>query len=356
MQLNNLEKKMISKSDIFNKISSLDIYKSYCPNFQLGTRIHSPFRKDADPSFGFFVGGSNEVLFKDFATLEKGDCIDFVQKMYSLSFFDALSKIATDFNFSTEENFFYKDFSHQKTSVSTYSKDEHYSMMEALKVKPEIRVRMRDWNNNDAEFWAKRGISARVLKFYRVVPISHLFINDRIITADKLAYAFIETKDGEETYKIYQPFNKEGLKWFSSHNSSIWQGWTQLPEFGPELIITKSLKDVMSIVNLLRIPAIAMQSENTLPKESVIKELKTRFDEIYILYDNDFDKEINVGRERGKELAASIQGSVQIEMLDNWKVKDFSDLVYDRVEKADTLVNGYKEAVTLFKSNLLLPF
>jgi hypothetical protein len=33
----------------------------------------------------------------------------------------------------------------------------------------------------------------------------HIFLNDKIILADKHAYCFTEFKDGIETYKIYQP-------------------------------------------------------------------------------------------------------------------------------------------------------
>jgi hypothetical protein len=35
-----------------------------------------------------------------------------------------------------------------------------------------------------------------------MLPISHIFLNDKIILADKHAYCFTEFKDGIETYKI----------------------------------------------------------------------------------------------------------------------------------------------------------
>lgn len=323
------ENRIITKNDVLRAVNSLDVFKNYCPNFEVGKDINSPFRKDVHPSFGIIKGRWDEYIFKDLATGESGDCVDLVQKIYMLTYFEALSKIATDFELPKDKGYFYKDMGSVKTPVKEMS-DEQREYLESLSSKSEIRIKARAYNNDDAEFWFTRGITFKVLQFYNVVPISHIFINDKIITADKLAYAFIEQKDSKETYKIYQPFNKE-LKWLSSHDSSVWQGWTQLPEKGTDLIITKSLKDVMSIVSTLRIPAVAMQSENTKPKQAIIDNLSNRFQQIYVLYDNDFDKDINIGRMLGRQLTKTIGESnpytYQLEFPDEYRVKDYSDSI-----------------------------
>ncbi|MGK2861905.1 MAG: hypothetical protein ACSLE0_08225, partial [Chitinophagaceae bacterium] len=167
---------------------------------------------------------------------------------------------------------------------------------------------------------------------YNVTPIEYYFINGAIIKTDKYAYAFIEYKDGQETYKIYQPFNKD-FKWINNHNDSIWQGWNQLPPKGEILIITKSLKDVMSITDVLGIPSVSLQSESVHPKRIVMKELHFRFEDIYLLYDNDFDKEQNWGQLFAKSVASEFN-LYNIAIQDSRKCKDFSDLVkeYGAVE------------------------
>lgn len=324
------ENRVIRKQDIFKYVESLDVFKNYCPNFEIGKDINSPFRKDVNPSFGIIKGRWEEYIFKDIATGEHGDCIDFVQKLFVLTYFEALSKIATDFNLPVDEGFFYKDMSNIKTTVKEMS-DEEREFLESLTKKSELRIKTRPYNQADADYWFSKGITYKVLQYYNVVAISHIFTADKIIVADKLAYAFIEMKDGKETYKIYQPFNKD-LKWLSSHDASVWQGWTQLPEKGCDLIITKSLKDAMSIVSTLRIPAIAMQSENTKPKDEVLKELSRRFQFIYVLYDNDFNKDVNLGRMLGKELVKTISESghdyvYQLEIPDGIGIKDYSECV-----------------------------
>ena len=59
--------------------------------------------------------------------------------------------------------------------------------------------------------------------------------------------------------------------------------------------------------------------------ECVINELKSRFTDIYILYDNDFQSEENHGRIYGKHLS-TLFGLKQIEIPDKYKSKDPSDL------------------------------
>lgn len=328
-----LQQRYINKSDILEYANDVTIYNTYLEKpLEIGPRIPSPFRKDENPSFGFFKGTS-EICWKDFSSGETGDCFEFVKRLYpNFTFFDTLSKIATDLDLPKNKDYFYKDMSHIKTKIRELSEDERNLLIK--NATSTLQVRFREWTMEDANFWQDRGVNYNTLLFYNVKPISHIFINNTIIVADKLAYAFAEQKDGQPTYKIYQPFNERGLKWLNSHNSSVWQGWTQLPQEGDEVFITKSLKDVMAIATVLRIPAVAMQSENTKPKESVIKELCSRFKCVYVLYDNDYDKEINVGRLMGESLVNSIRDlelhAVQKEISSQYNSKDFSDLVLNK--------------------------
>jgi len=132
-------------------------------------------------------------------------------------------------------------------------------------------------------------------------------------------------KERIETYKISKPFS-EKYKWINKQNNCVWQGWTQLPQSGNSLIITKSLKDVMALYEVAKLPAIAMQSENVLPKRHVFRELEIRFADITLLYDNDFDKEPNWGRVFADKFAKEY-GLVDCFIKTEYQSKDFSDLV-----------------------------
>lgn len=336
----NLNKQMVSKSLLLKYLTDLEIYQKYIDEEIIPNKlILSPLMKESNPSFGFFKGNSGELCFKDFR-LGVGDCIKFVQMKFNLTFFEALSKIATDFNM--EDDFIVKRMNKSITNdISVMNRDDFLDKAATF----DLKKTSRKWLLYDIEFWEQYGISVNTLEKFNVQPISHFHINNRIIKAEKYAYCFIEFKDNMETYKIYQPYS-QNYKWLNSHNNSIWQGWSQLPNKGHDLIITKSLKDVMSIYEVSGINAVALQCENILPKRHVFEQLENRFIAVYGFYDNDFDKEINWGMEFGKKLC-STYGLIMIYIDDIYQCKDFSDLV----KKV-----GREKANKILMNTMLLPF
>lgn len=318
-----LNKKLITKRDILNETTDVDIYRFYVGgDINFSHKIKSPLRTDdVRPSLGFFKGESGEICFNDFV-LGGGDCIKFVQLLLGLDFFEALSQIAIDFGFS--DKYIVKKIS-KSDKVYDSSKYESRDKIISKITSFNLGIKRREWAAYDYAYWLQFGIDADTLEKYNVVPVSYIFMNGQPIQAEKYAYAYIEFKDEIETYKIYQPFS-ESYKWLSNHNGSVWQGWSQLPATGKILIITKSLKDVMAIDSITGVPVVSLQSETTMPKDSIIQELRDRFEEIWLLYDNDYDKTVNWGHKFGQELS-ELFFIHQIEIDEIYKSKDFSDLV-----------------------------
>lgn len=318
----NLNKKLVSKKLILNHIQDIDVYRYYTgQEVELKKRILSPLREEEDPSFGYFIGENNEVCFNDFL-LGGGDFVKFVELYFGINYFEALSKIVIDFNL--HHYFFYKSVD---ASGKKYNKNQYLDKNDILKKANNFTLgkQNRSWKSYDLSYWLSYGIDYVTLLRYSVSPIKFIFINNQPISADKHAYCYLEAKDNKITYKIYQPFNDK-YKWLNKHDSSVWQGWQQLPKTGNQLIITKSLKDVMSIRCMLGLPAVALQAEGIKPKPHIINELKDRFKTIYILYDNDFDKKENWGQLFSNELANEY-GLINLVIPDEFKCKDFSDLV-----------------------------
>ena len=187
-----------------------------------------------------------------------------------------------------------------------------------------VEVTIREWRDYDYKYWESFGISSKWLKFGRIYPISHIFINENRFPAEKYAYVYIENKDNHVTMKIYQPFS-ERMKWLSKHDSSVWDLWDRLPEKGDKLIITSSRKDSLCIWENTGIPTVSLQGEGYIPKQHVMQQLKDRFNTIYVLYDNDFNSDINNGRIFGKTLADKFD-LIQIEIPEEYQSKDTSDL------------------------------
>jgi hypothetical protein len=315
-----LNKDFVTKESLLKYLNDLEIFQYYIDEEIIpGKMIISPLRNEKNPSFGLFKGTSGEICFKDFKG-EGGDCIRFVQLLFNLTYFEALSKITIDFGM--KDDFIVKEV--EKTTNSGIKVMDRNEFLDKVSTY-NIKKTSRKWLTHDLLFWSQYGVSISTLEFFNVQPISYFHIDNKTIKADKYAYCFIEFKDDNETYKIYQPFN-EKYKWINSHDNSVWQGWNMLPNKGQVLIITKSLKDVMAIYETTGYPAVSLQSENVLPKEHIFHDLFIRFDSIYGLYDNDFDKEINWGRKFGEKLCDKFD-ICQIEIDEAYLCKDYSDLV-----------------------------
>lgn len=300
----------ITRDDILKCVTQEEIY-----SFYLGEDIrdlgvfHSPLREDNIPSFAlyFHKHDRNILMFYDFATKACGDFVVLVMKLFDLDYPEALKKIAYDLGLS---NF----------SVDTTKKIVEYTRI-VHKEKIKLGVKTRPWSLKDKQFWSSFGIKKATLEKFNVHAISHIFYNDTAVKASELSYAYVEIKDNRVSYKIYQPLESRIKKWINNADYSVHQGYTQLPEEGELLIITKSLKDVMSIHDCLGICAIGLQSESVMMKDSVMQEYKRRFKKVICLFDNDA---------AGKKLTESFSKTFDIPFFfvpELPNVTDFSDLV-----------------------------
>lgn len=318
--------------EILKYINDLSIFNYYIKDLKINTAFKSPLREDKNPSFGvFYSKQTNMFLYKDLATGDKGDCFSFVKKLYpELNFNEVLQKICLDF--SLDEIFYCGDNKFASPIVKPniiYDTEEYKNGSKILRIKiKRDKNNMICWDEHDIAFWSSYGVNIPTLNLYNVVPVTHIFIYDpnnnkeSILIANKYAYAYIEYKDNIVSYKIYQPYSK--VKWLSSHSYSVHQGYTQLPPTNGLLIITKSLKDVMSLRNVANISSIAVQSENIIIKDTVMDEYKRRFNKVLCLFDND-KAGINLSN-RYKETYNTDSISISLQEFDN-KIKDFSDLV-----------------------------
>lgn len=307
--------KSVSLSEIRQQYSDADIAQKYL-GVKVPCLVCSPFRDDKRPSLSLYYSKSGNLCYKDFATSEGGSLYDFLSRLWNTSMSQTISKIASDIGI--------KD-----TLVKRKTKSLRKTTKSILQVK------VREWRDYDIEFWAQFGINESWLKFGDVYPITQMFFTKdgttKIIPADKYAYAYIERKDGIVSIKIYQPFS-DTMKWISKHDSSVWDLWTKLPESGERLIITSSRKDALCLWANTGIPSLSLQGEGYVPKEHVVNQLKQRFKNIYVLYDNDFKAvekgEENHGRVFGKHLS-DMFGLIQIEIPEFYRSKDPSDLFRD---------------------------
>ena len=229
---------------------------------------------DKTPSMWIFYEASiGEYKFKDFSTGTYGSKIDIVKILFNLDYSKAVFKIIHDFNDYTLKN-------------GEYTKVE---LVEQSKYKVDNAV-PRIWTEFDKNFWLKFNIDQTILEKYNVKALEYYNMSKEefgSINSIRIDYGLLYgyyTKDNE-LYKIYQPTNK---KYKFIKLAVHTQGLDQLQYNQPYLVICSSLKDVMSLMQFgYNIEAIAPDSENTIIKPYVIEHLKSKYQKIITLFDND---------------------------------------------------------------------
>jgi hypothetical protein len=340
-----LVQNLVSLSDILAKTTEEDILYYYFKTTVPGL-ISSPLREDRKPSFGFYYSNSGSIKWVDFSTRERGSLYDLLEKLWNKNFQEVLDKIYDDL----------PKFALSSDNQSNITKHGHNRITYSNETLLECKV--REWRKYDLDYWESYGVSLPWLKFGDIYPISHIIITkdkDKsklryVVPAEKYAYAYVERKDDIISLKIYQPLSKTH-KWSNKHDSSVWDLWTQLPEKGENLIITSSRKDALCVWENTGIPSCSLQAESYLPKEHVVNQLKERFKNIFILYDNDFKSNVNHGRILGGSMAKKFN-LIQIEIPDEYKSKDTSDLCknYNRQTVKKVILDLLNKAINYNKS------
>ena len=276
----------VSLEDILSKTTEANILAYYLGITSIPCIINSPLRKDKRPSFGLYSPKGDRVYYTDLSTKDRGGVYDLLAQLWGTDYKGVLSRINHDipkFTGNTEVS----PYQCTVRSVNTYSHDT------------ELQCKVREWRDYDIEYWSSYGISIEWLKYAEVYPISHKIIIKNgekfIFGADKYAYAYVEHKEGKVTLKIYQPFNRFGYKWSSNIDRSVWSLWTKIPEYGDNLIISSSVKDCLNIMCNFKIPSMCLQGEGYLPKPHIMEELKSRYKNIIVFFDNDFTNPNNPG-------------------------------------------------------------
>ena len=306
-------------------VSDKDLASHYLGISRIPCVIHSPIRTDNNPSFAIYMSKNNEVKYKDFATGENGSIYTLLCQMWHCSFREMMTRIIKDVK------------KHPELQINHYNKQPGKV---TVNNSVSLQCKIREWKKYDIDYWQSYGIPLKWLKYADVYPISHKIIikDDKkyVFGADKYAYAYVERKEGKVTLKIYQPYNKNGFKWTSKHDRSVISLWTKLPANGEKVVICSSLKDALCLWANTGIPAIAVQGEGYGISDTAINNLRERFRNIYILFDND-----DTGISDGIKLSEKTGFTYIVPDLKGQK--DFSDY-YKSLENKEE----FKQLETLF--------
>lgn len=305
-------RKKITEQDIVNKIGDYSIFNFYFGAFEFNKNYPSIFRKDKNPSTGFFINKEGRIVYNDFATGEKYGVIRFVMKLYGLDYPNALEKIGKDFgiiNHNVKTNY-----------PKIYNND--YSNVKTEKI---IRVGVQKWKQIHLDYWNQFSITQEELDQNFVYPVKTLYINDWVVPNEKneLRFAYKVNYKEHQYIKVYSPYSKD-FKWVMKCPNHAPFGWNELPFKSDTLLITKGQKDRIVFKKFFT-DVIALQSESKsgLKAEDIVF-LQQHYKKIYINFDCD-----KAGKENVKyfEELGWTPIFVPDVYYENDGIKDFADLV-----------------------------
>lgn len=310
----------ITKEFLLSKINQESIMQYYTGQDVNSKKLFtSVLRKDNHVTCSFYKSKSGILYMHDFATNEHLDCWNIVMQLYNCNYYDALNIIAQDFGFV--------EGTHKNVSPPKLVND----LKETESSK--IQVQIKDFTEKELEWWNQFGISKKLLKKYHVFSLQHVFLNGQLrFTSSEqcpiYGYYFGKDKNHEEKWKIYFPMRQE-FRFLNNVSKKTLQGYHQLPKTGDLLVITKSMKDCISLYGF-GIPACAPNSETLFVNDKQLEEFKQRFKHILVVYDQDKPGKHNMWLIRKqhpelnfftmpKDLAKDFTDSVQLIGVDKMK-------------------------------------
>ena len=320
----------ITKELILSRFSEEQLMEYYLHIPVKKGLFRSPLRRDKQPTCSFYRNKSGTLIFKDFATGQHLNIFDVVQSIFRCDYFESLRIIANDFGI-VRDNALHKNPG--KINLNPIKiKDKEIS---------KIQIEVQEFTDSELKWWGKYGISKDILKRFNVYSCKHVFLNDQLFAESQQhcpIFGYYGKKyQGLELWRCYFP-KRTSFRFITNWPSKKIQGYDQLPKKGKLLVITKSMKDSMCLYSC-GITACAPNSENLFIPDKVLEDLKNRFENIVVLYDNDRHGLYNIAKIRKEHPELTY-----VFIPKRYGSKDISDFYKD---------HGRKETLNLIKTFIL---
>lgn len=320
----------ITKELILSRFSEEQLMEYYLHIPVKKGLFRSPLRRDKQPTCSFYRNKSGTLIFKDFATGQHLNVFDVVQSIFKCDYFESLRIIANDFGI-VRDNALHKNPG--KINLNPIKiKDKEIS---------KIQIEVQEFTDSELKWWGRYGISKDILKRFNVYSCKHVFLNDQLFAESQQhcpIFGYYGKKyQGLELWRCYFP-KRTSFRFITNWPSKKIQGYDQLPKKGKLLVITKSMKDSMCLYSC-GITACAPNSENLFIPDKVLEDLKNRFENIVVLYDNDRPGLYNMAKIRKEHPELTY-----VFIPKRYGSKDISDFYKD---------HGRKETLNLIKTFIL---
>lgn len=285
--------------------------------------IHSPLRRgDSHPSFGLFYDSKGQAKWKDFA-MDNGDVYQLVMMVHGIDFSSAVRMIAGMVGL--------------EAGTPSHKKVELKLMRKAIeRVAAKCEWELREWDAHDFRYWhLQYGINRDLMEKYGFLPCRSFTMT----TADGRVLVYNHTTDNPMYVmqigvhgKLYRPFNPDPkYKYIGNTDRNDVFGLKQLETGGryQHGVLSGGQKDGLAIVKYLRTGIATLNSESTIPDDTLMYRIFKCAENWWVLYDND-----NAGRTYTKKLIDRYPMLRALSIAEVSTSNDFCDLVKNRESSA----------------------
>lgn len=329
---------MILLSDILSKVTEKEIMEHYYSQSIIDKKpVYRNMMRNDDKGTCYFNWYRGKYYLVDRARGRDAnfDCFMLIQYLNGCNFNESLQIINKDLGLGLSDDYT-SNPGRRTIKKKKVNQSEYYQR------KINYQIKSRKWNEDDVNYWNQFNISIDTLVKYNVIPVNSYksdsgesFKFSLRYKYNKInpCYAYVFRGKKSTRVKLYKPLDKQ-YKWSGNINSDDIFGYEQLIDKGKELYICSGLKDLMCL-HEMGYNAIAPQSESSKIKKEIIDELKTRFNNIIILFDND-----NTGYEMSIKFAKEYDCYYKL-LPQITGIKDIAELVqYKQINKAKSIINN----------------
>ena len=269
----------LTKDTILNKVSEYQIFKYYCAYFEdPSKRFKSDLRKDNNPTVSISLL-NGRLRYKDFGCPEHSfDCFGYISYKYNLNYNESLIHVDRSFSLGLSAGV---------RSTGTVQKVDP-KIQE--KTRAQIKVRLRPWNKEDADYWKQFYISKKLLCIFDVKPITHYWINEKRFSCNSISYRY----RFDCGYKIYRPLESD-FKW-----SLTWvrNAFKAIGNFLKLVIkyFSQVPSRMLCVWRILVIHPLLFSQKCLCQVKKPLKKSKRASKKVIVFYDNDFEKASNPGQ------------------------------------------------------------
>ena len=280
MSIQGKKRRFLSREYVLSRISAYDVFYKYMPwKFTINKPCHSPFTDDKHPSC--IIGNKfGEVTFKCFNTENRGDCFSFVMQLYTLSFEEALYKIALDFGLLRD-------------SILKPSDLIKYEQPKIIVEPAFIQAVSQPFTEKDKEYLAQYHLTPRDLQFCKDTRANSTLewsVNRKkqMMKKNEICFYYHLKNERGEWIKIYKPYADKVLKWRSSIPFTEMHGVGNISPGCTTGVVTKSMKDAAFLAKYVLPCVEVVQAEDyTCITPENRKRLKSSCKTLFIAFDCD---------------------------------------------------------------------